>query len=271
MRILQMGSSYEKILAEMGALAAVCGTENTPAPNYPTPAEALESERFDGVAAGPLCTSAEIIPMLEAKKHVFAENPAYLHADWTDMTDTARKNRVILACSYPDRFNPALNTIRDCIKNKTYGDLVTMQFWRGGAGRMMEDVSIHCMDAAFWLSGMTPHVVFARGTDNHATVMAGYDNNITTVISCSRAAISRVSATLNVTVSADLLSQETEADGRQISGGKWRDPRLLEMQGFADAINGKKSHIACPQEAADTARAARAALLSSQKGIPVYL
>lgn len=264
MRIVQVGSGiYEGALAEMGALAAVCGAGTDSANSYDTLAGALESEKFDGVAAAPACAAADIMAAIRAKKHVLVENPAYGPGEWADMAEAAGKNRTILARGNPDRFNPALCALKD----SRYGNITSMEFSGWGADGM-----VSCMDIACWLSGAAPNVVFARGGD-HMTVMLGYDDK-TAVISGRTGARRAGMVSGDAAVSADLGTREitTERDGRtEVRTGGSGDPLLLEMRGFADAMDGKKSHVAGPQEAADAAEAARAALLSSQKGIPVYL
>ena len=50
-----------------------------------------------------------------------------------------------------------------------------------------------------------------------------------------------------------------------------QEPLLREIQSFVGAIEGKNEHIVKPQEAVNVTKIAEAALLSSQKGIPIYL
>ena len=45
----------------------------------------------------------------------------------------------------------------------------------------------------------------------------------------------------------------------------------LEIRNFLDSIDGKKELIVKPEQAVNVTRVAEAALLSSQKGIPIYL
>ncbi|RNJ78243.1 MAG: gfo/Idh/MocA family oxidoreductase [Nitrosopumilus sp. H13] len=305
MRIVQIGvggwgKNHARILSEMGALAAVCDPAGAQyaskysVSHYDTPAEALKSEKFDGaIIATPTATHAEIATMmLEAKKHVLVEKPmTYSSADGARLAETARRNKVILTCGYLERFNPALGIIKDYIRNKTYGDLVMMEFHRENRMPLhikdvgiIYDTSVHDIETANWLFGSTPQMVFASSGrirhehEDHATIMLGYQDSRVAVSSSNWITpnrVRRLSVVLTeAIISTDFITQKTtiEKDGEsETPDNEWREPLLLEIQGFIDAINGKKSDIVSPQEAVNVTKIAEAALLSGQKGIPVYL
>jgi UDP-N-acetylglucosamine 3-dehydrogenase len=46
---------------------------------------------------------------------------------------------------------------------------------------------------------------------------------------------------------------------------------LLEIQNFLDAVDGRNEILVNPQHAVNVTKVAEAALLSSQKGTPIYL
>jgi UDP-N-acetylglucosamine 3-dehydrogenase len=50
-----------------------------------------------------------------------------------------------------------------------------------------------------------------------------------------------------------------------------QEPLLLEIKSFLEAIEGKNELVVKSQEAVNVTKIAEAALLSSQKGIPIYL
>ncbi|RNJ77720.1 MAG: gfo/Idh/MocA family oxidoreductase [Nitrosopumilus sp. H8] len=305
MRIVQIGvggwgKNHARILSEMGALAAVCDPAGAQyaakysVNHYNTPAEVLESEEFDGaIIATPAATHAEIATMmLEAKKHVLVEKPmTYSSADGARLVETAKKNKVILTCGYLERFNPAPGIIKKYIKDKTYGDLVMMEFHRENKMPLhikdvgvIYDTSVHDIETANWLFDSTPQMVFASSGrirhehEDHATIMLGYQDSRVAVISSNWITPNRV-RTLSVVlteavISTDFITQKItiEKDGEtETLDNEWREPLLLEIRGFIDAINGKEADIVSPQEAVNVTKIAEATLLSSQKGIPVYL
>jgi len=49
------------------------------------------------------------------------------------------------------------------------------------------------------------------------------------------------------------------------------EPLSLEIRNFIDAIQGKNDLIVKPEQAVNVTKIAEAALLSSQKGTPIYL
>ena len=85
-------------------------------------------------------------------------------------------------------------------------------------------------------------------------------------------------------VSSDLISQKVTIGKEEsldeeaieiVKDAKQQEPLLLEIQSFLDAMkqkDKKKEHdgIAKPQEALNVTKIAEAALLSSQKGSPIY-
>ena len=50
-----------------------------------------------------------------------------------------------------------------------------------------------------------------------------------------------------------------------------KEPLLLEIQNFLDAIDGRSELLVKPEHAINVTKVAEAALLSSQKGTPIYL
>ena len=60
-------------------------------------------------------------------------------------------------------------------------------------------------------------------------------------------------------------------DETQTLQNEKQEPLLLEIQSFLDAIEGKNKQVVKAQEAVNVTKIAEAALLSSQKGIPIYL
>ncbi len=50
-----------------------------------------------------------------------------------------------------------------------------------------------------------------------------------------------------------------------------QEPLLLEIQNFLGAVEGKNELTVKPQQAVNVTKIAEAALLSSQKGTPIYL
>ena len=70
----------------------------------------------------------------------------------------AKKNKVILTCGYVERFNPAVQDLKRIIQDKSYGDLLMMEFHRENRMPLhikdvgvIYDTSVHDIDTAMFL------------------------------------------------------------------------------------------------------------------------
>lgn len=308
MRIVQVGTggwgkNHARILSELGVLGAVCdanpdlsreyGSEYS-VNHYTDLEEMIKSEEFDGAfVVTPTHTHAEITTkLLNLNKHVFVEKPlTYDVQEGISLMQLAAKRKVLLTCGYIERFNPAVNTIKHMARQKKYGDLIMLEFHRenripvhiNDVG-IIYDTSVHDIDTANWLFDAMPNVVFARAGnirrehEDFATIMLGYGDDRVAIISSNWITPKRVRRFEAVFVDAiarsDFITQDVVveyADGKDILTDHKAEPLLLEIVSFLDAIRGGQEHRVKAQEAVNVTKIARAALLSSKKGIPVYL
>jgi len=208
MKVVQIGvggwgKNHTRILSQLGVLVAVCDIdkkrseeygEKYSVSSYNSIESLLGSEEFDAAfVCTPTSTHTAIATQLiEAKKNVFLEKPmTYLSEEGEDLLDLAEKNKVILTCGYIERFNPAVDIVKNFVKSKKYGELVMLEFHRENRMPLhikdvgiIYDTSVHDIDTAMWLFDDTPDVIFARsGKINHehedfATIMLGFNNFI---------------------------------------------------------------------------------------------
>ncbi len=308
MKIVQIGTggwgkNHTRILSQLGVLTAVCDVNEERSKeygvkysvnHYSSLDELIEFEEFDGAfIVTPTSTHAEIATkLLEAKKHVFVEKPmTYKSEDGQRITDLAEKNRVILTCGYIERFNPAVDVVKKFVKEKKFGELIMLEFHRENRMPLhikdvgiIYDTSVHDIDTANWLFDDVPQVVFARsGRINHehedfASIMLGYKNDRIAIISSNWITPKRVrtftAVCTNAVITSDFISQEVKVEKKEeteIPRNEKQEPLLLEIKSFLQAIEGKNNVIVKSQEAVNVTKIAEAALLSSQKGIPIYL
>ena len=226
------------------------------------------------------------------EKHVFVEKPlTYLSEDGQKLVDMANKNNVVLTCGYIERFNPAVSTVKDFLTSKKYGDLIRLEFYR--EHRMPQhikdvgiiyDTAVHDIDTAMWLFGKTPEVVFAiAGKINHehedfATIMLGFKDNKTATISSNWITPIRVrnfnAVCTDARIFSDFITQEIRIEtdhGTENPKNEKTEPLLLEIKNFLGAIETKNDIKVKAEQAVNVTKIAEAALLSSQKGIPIYL
>ena len=308
MKIVQIGTggwgkNHTRVLSELGVLVAVCDADSQKSKeygekyavnHYETLDELLASEEFDGAfVVTPTSTHTEIAKkLLEAKKHVFVEKPmTYKSEDGERLAKLAEKNKVVLTCGYIERFNPAVDVVKKIVKEKKFGELVMLEFHRENRMPLhikdvgiIYDTSVHDIDTANWLFDDMPHVVFARAGrikhehEDFASIMLGYKNDKVAIISSNWITPKRVrkfnAVCTDAIISSDFITQEIiveKSDESETIQSEKQEPLSLEIQSFLGAIEGKNDLIVKSQQAVNVTKIAEAALLSSQKGIPIYL
>ena len=308
MKIVQIGTggwgkNHTRILSQLGVLVAVCDVNADRSKeyggkysvnHYESLDELIRSEEFDAAfVVTPTSTHTDIATkLIEEKKHVFVEKPmTYNSHDGEKLNKLAQKNKVILTCGYIERFNPAVNIVKSYVKEKKYGELVMLEFHRENKMPLhvtdvgvIYDTSVHDIDTANWLFDEMPSVVFARsGKINHenedfASIMLGYKENKTAIISSNWITPKKIrtfsAVCTEAVIVSDFISQEIKVekkDETEIPRNEKEEPLLLEIQNFIGAIEGKNESLVRAQDAVNVTKIAEAALLSSQKGVPIYL
>ena len=74
--------------------------------------------------------------------------------------------------------------------------------------------------------------------------------------------------------SSDFITQEIKVEQNDEAvtvDNEKKEPLLLEIQNFIEAIGGKTELRVKPQHAVNVTKIAEAALLSAKKGVPIYL
>ncbi len=308
MRIAQVGcggwgQNHARILSQLGVLAAVCDADTGrggeygakySVKSYSSVDAMLEGEEFDAaIICTPTSTHAAVASsLIRAKKHVFVEKPmTYLSAEGEELAELARRNGVLLTCGYIERFNPAVDAVREIVKSGRYGQLVMLEFHRENRLPLhikdvgiIYDTAVHDIDVAMWLFGGAPEMVFARAGrvrhehEDFASIMLGFSDNKTAIISSNWVTPAKV-RTFNAVftdarVSSDFISQEVRVEttgGTETLAHQKQEPLLREIQSFIGAIEGRNSLVVEPEQAVRVTRIAEAVLLSSRKGTPVYL
>ena len=308
MKIVQIGvggwgKNHTRILSQLGVLSAVCDADSQRSKeygekysvnHYESLDDLLISEEFDGAfVVTPTSTHTEIATkLLEAKKHVFVEKPiTYKSEDGEKLAKLAEKNKVILTCGYIERFNPVVDLVKNYVKEKKFGELIMLEFHRENRMPLhikdvgiIYDTSVHDIDTANWLFDDTPYLVFARAGkikhvhEDFASIMLGYKDNKVAIISSNWITPKKVrtfsAVCTDAIITSDFISQEVKIEKKgetEIPRNEKQEPLLLEIQSFLGTIEGKNEQVVKSQEAVNVTKIAEAALLSSQKGIPIYL
>ena len=297
------GKNHLRILSELGVLNAVCDSDEQKAKQYGTKYSVnyyksldklLENEEFDtAFVCTPTSTHFEISSeLLQQKKNVFVEKPmTYNTNDGEKLLELSENNNVTLSCGYIERFNPVVDLVKEYVQAKKIGELIMLEFHRENRMPLhikdvgiIYDTSVHDIDTAMWLFDDTPDVVFARAGkikhehEDFATIMLGFKNERIAIISSNWITPTRVrtfdAVCTDGIISSDFISQDVKIKTdtvKEISQKEKKEPLKLEIENFLAATENKQPLIVKPKDAVNVTRIAEAALLSSQKGIPIYL
>jgi len=308
MKVVQIGTggwgkNHTRILSKLGVLSAICDIDSQRSKeygekysvnHYESLDDLLSSEEFDvAFVVTPTSTHVEITTkLLEAKKHVFVEKPmTYKSEDGEKLVKLAEKNKVIITCGYIERFNPVVDLVKNYVKEKKFDELIMLEFHRGNRMPLhikdvgiIYDTAVHDIDTANWLFNDMPHVVFARAGkikhehEDFASIMLGYKDDKIAVISSNWITPKKVrtfsAVCIDAIITSDFISQQVKIEKKDETKNlriEELEPLLLEIQSFLGAVEGKNELIVKSQEAVNVTKIAEAALLSSQKGIPIYL
>ncbi|HET8847326.1 MAG TPA: Gfo/Idh/MocA family oxidoreductase, partial [Nitrososphaeraceae archaeon] len=210
-----------------------------------------------------------------------------------EMTELADKANVVLTCGYVERFNPAVQDLKNIIQEQSYGDLLMMEFHRENRMPLhikdvgvIYDTSVHDIDTAMFLFGKGPKMVFARAGkkfhsfEDFATIMLGFEDQKIAIIASNWVTPKKVRTFSAVctegTVNGDFITQEIRIDHGDATiiprRKQFQEPLVLELQSFVEVIEGKrKQPVVTSIEATNVTKVAEAALLSSETGSPIYL
>ena len=297
------GKNHTRILSQLGVLVAICDSdkarrekiqEDYAVKGYQTVEELIENEEFDtAFVCTPTTTHQDIATrLLEEKKNVFVEKPlTYRSQEGEELQKLAKKNNVLLTCGYIERFNPVVDVVKDFVKSNRYGELLMLEFHRENRIPLhikdvgiIYDTTVHDIDTAMWLFDDIPQVVYARaGSIKHdhedfATIMLGFKENKTAIISSNWITPTRVrnfnAVCTEGIIFSDCITQEITIETKNNSEKPERhmkEPLLLEIQNFLNAVKKEDELRVKPQHAVNVTKIAEAALLSSKKGVPIYI
>lgn len=297
------GKNHVRALSDLDALSAVCDVDEGRAKtfaerydvnSYTSIDEMLNNEKLDGaVISTPTSTHFEVAKkFMEKRINVLVEKPiAPTSAECEQMRALAKRNNVILTTGYIERFNPAVNDVKNFILQKKYGEVLMLEFHR--ENRMPDnvhdvgiiyDTSVHDIDTALYLFNENPHMVFARAGsvrrehEDFAAIVLGFKNQKIAFIASNWVTPKKVRQFIAVCTDAiitgDFITQKIEIDqgGETITPRReFEEPLMLELKNFIETIEGNAKPLVSVEDAINTTRVAEAALLSSKTGTPIYL
>jgi len=241
--------------------------------------------------------AGQIAAAAKAKKHVFVEKPlAFSLQDAEAAMAAVRAHRLVLAVGYNRRYLPAVADLKRAIAEKALGMLVHLEgnfsnpsglkygqgMWRaaeGGAKGAMTAMGIHVLDAFINLGGPIESV---RATSVRRAMPVAVDDAVSVNVRFRSGASGYLSTLLTtprhwrlqVFGSAGwahmrdehLLERCGESGVPEQKTYETVDTVRLELEAFADAIDGRGAYAVTPAEALNGAAALEAILQSAAAG-----
>jgi UDP-N-acetylglucosamine 3-dehydrogenase len=297
------GKNHARVLAEFGCLAAICDLDLARAKEiasrhgaqaYSSIDDMLSNERLDGcLVCTPTKTHTAVAKkVMEQGINTFVEKPmSFSSKECEEMAQIAENKKLILTSGYVERFNPAVSDTRKIIEGRMYGDPMMIEFHR--ENRMpahikdvgiIYDTSVHDIDAAMFLFGSPPHVVFARAGkrfhayEDFATIMLGFEGQKVAIIASNWLTPKKVRTFSAVCtdgiITGDFLTQEISIDHAEatiVPRRQFQEPLRLELKNFVESLQDKAKLVVTAADATNVTKVAEAAILSSNTGSPVYL
>jgi predicted dehydrogenase len=264
------------------------------------------------VAAVPTAHHEKVaLELADAGVHTLVEKPiADTSAAGLRLAEAFESRGLVGAVGHIERFNPALQSLRDRIEAGDLGDVYQIATRRQGPFPsriadvgVVKDLATHDIDLTAWLARSSYESVYAQtvlksGRPHEDMVMMSgrlvgglVTNHIVNWLSPMKERLTVVTGEFGCfvadTISADLTffengtvatSWESVAAFRGVSEGSMtryaiakREPLLTEHDAFRDAVLGKSSRIVTMREGLDTLRVAEAALESARSGTTVQL
>jgi predicted dehydrogenase len=275
--------------------------------------EALEFENFDmAVVAVPIgAAAATIRPLLKRQISVLAEKPlAVSSLEAQELAELAAKNGALLSVGYIERFNPAVQALREELTRGNAGAVYHVHTRRlspfpdrrGMAGVAL-DVATHDIDVLRFVTGQLPTRVYAEtdirehgGSEDLLSASLRYADGLTGLVEANWLTPTKVRR-LTVTTERgmydlDYLTQDLWLYERASGEAEWealgvmrganegrtirfalerREPLMVEHERLIEATrNGGMAPVPA-SDAVDTLRIAEAILKSGSANMPVTL
>ena len=299
------GKNHVRVLNDLGVLGAVCDSDENRIKSisnkykihsYSNLKDLFENER--NLDACLVCTPTKThyaiaSEIIKRKINVFVEKPlSFSSVECEELTKLSKQHDVILTSGYIERFNPAIQDLKQIIEENTCGELLMMEFHRENRMPLhikdvgiIYDTSVHDIDTALFIFNSKPTVVFARSgrkfhsSEDFATIMLGFENQKVAIIASNWITpkkVRRFSAVCSEgIITGDFITQEIQIDDENktlIPRRQFQEPLTLELKNFLQSLTGKiTKFLVTPEEATAVTKIAEAALISSNTGAPVYL
>jgi len=197
-----MGKHHARVYSEIEAkLVAVCDINEGTAKEiarrfncrpYTDYKKMLAAEKIDAISIAVPTTYHKKIALdcIELGKHILVEKPISNNLeDAREIVEAAKKKNVKIAVGHTERFNPAVQKLKEMIKSKELGKIITIVARRVGVcspqirdANVIIDTAVHDIDVFNFLLEREPTKIHAisgraiiRQRDDYADILLKYD------------------------------------------------------------------------------------------------
>ncbi|MFH1978373.1 MAG: Gfo/Idh/MocA family oxidoreductase [Candidatus Aenigmatarchaeota archaeon] len=161
--------------------------------------EMLETETIDAVSVVvPTKFHKDVaVECIKRGKNVLVEKPIALNADEAnEVIRAAEENKIKLMVGHIERFNPAVQKLREIIKNGTLGEITSVICRRVGPfppriqdANVVVDLAVHDIDVCTYLLDKKPKKVFATAgralnstREDYADMILNYEDGLSAFV-----------------------------------------------------------------------------------------
>lgn len=299
------GRNHARVLTELSntKLVAICDADSKRAKEigekyetqwYSRDEDLLNLKDVEAVCiCTPTTTHAEIaLKAIKLGKHVLIEKPiASTSTEAERILKHAEGKNIFIMVGFIERFNPALQRLKQLIEHGDLGDVVLafarrVGRWpeRIGDVGVVKDSAIHDLDLMRFLFEEEPTSVYARAGslghkfEDYSEIMLSFSGIKTGFAEANWLTPHKV-RTLTVTgkeaiASIDFLTQEIifEDLGKETKQRyEWKEPLKIELEHFADSISKGTKPVVTALDGLRTLNICDAALKSAKTGKVINL
>ena len=248
--------------------------------------------------------------LINSGVNILIEKPMCIKPDeCLELIDAAKKQNILLMPGHVERYNPAIRSLYNDIREGIVGDIISMSSRRHGGPRKVDtgiilDIGIHDIDIMRYLAGKEVKKVYSYtinklrdvDSEDYAVILMEFENGILGTVEAGRLTSVKVRE-LNIIgtknyVSLDYMRQEYTVIENYLVGGGWKDyldfikkytpvkklikvegeePLYLEIKDFLEAIEKASKPPIDPYDGLFAVKIAYAALESSKMGRPMNI
>ncbi|MEM3615372.1 MAG: Gfo/Idh/MocA family oxidoreductase [Candidatus Methanomethylicia archaeon] len=256
--------------------------------------EILGDKRIEAITiCTPSTTHAKIaLEVIESGKNVLVEKPMTITVDEAmKILNKAKTVEVKLMVGHIERYNPAVQRVKDIVRKGEIGEIVLISSRRvsrwperiGDVG-VIRDLAIHDLDLMRYITSREPTEIYAAAGslkhkyEDHANIILKFDSNPTAFIEANWITPKKIRE-LTVTgsdgrVVIDYITQEIRIEdynGVYIPNIQYEEPLKRELENFINVVAGLEEPIVNGWDGLMAVYLCELALKSTKTGQPIKI